>query len=129
MATRYKVTRNCCASGNCIKCITARRDNPNMKPFEPIRVTQLDYLTREKAETVAFNFRAYGARVESQEGKAVKPLIHEPSQPIEHKIVDHVMNMVCNSRHYKCSCGFTYCEHEEVWRDQTGVTASHPYRT
>lgn len=51
MIRYYKVTRNCCASGNCIKCITARRDNPNMKSFETVRVTQLDNLTKEKAKT------------------------------------------------------------------------------
>lgn len=57
-------------------------------------------------------------------------LIHEQEEkPIEHKIVDRVMNTVCNSRHCKCSCGFVYCEYEEVWRDQSGVTAAHPYKT
>lgn len=55
-------------------------------------------------------------------------LIHEPTHAPEHKVVDRVMNMVCNSRHYKCTCGFVYCEYEEVWRDQAGVTAPHPYK-
>lgn len=62
----YRVVRNCCTSGNCIKCITARRTNPAMKPFQTIEVVQLDNLTKEKADIVANNFRAYGARVEQE---------------------------------------------------------------
>ena len=66
MNNSYRVVRNCCTSGNCIKCITARRSNPIMRPFQTVEVIQLDKLTKEKAETVARNFRAYGARVEIQ---------------------------------------------------------------
>jgi len=57
------------------------------------------------------------------------PLIHEPTRPTEHTIVDHVMNTICNARHCKCSCGFVYCEYEERWRDGSGQVAPHPHKT
>lgn len=60
---RFKVERDCCTSGNCIKCINARHVDPSMKPFQCIRITQLDDLTKEKAELVAHNFRAYNSKV------------------------------------------------------------------
>lgn len=60
---QFKVVRDCCTSGNCIKCITARRADPSMKSFQCIRVTQLDGLTKEKAELVAHNFRAYNSEI------------------------------------------------------------------
>lgn len=52
----YAVVRWCCSSGNCVACW-------ELPLRQRVRVTQLDGLSKLKAEEVAKNWAAFGAEV------------------------------------------------------------------
>jgi len=52
----YAVVRWCCSSGNCVACW-------ELPLRQRVRVTQLDGLSKARAEEVAENFATYGAEV------------------------------------------------------------------
>ena len=58
--TNWKVTRFCCTSGMCIQCRAVATGRKR------IRVTQIDKLTKDRAEKIAENWHEYDGKAERE---------------------------------------------------------------
>ena len=57
---RYRVTRKCCTSGNCVTCTRT----PGHKFGTPVRVEHITLDDRNRAETVAKSWGSHDGKVE-----------------------------------------------------------------